>query len=244
MTASSIRATHCRRDGCPKVCALSRWCAARRVPAAPVQEFTRTWTSNVYKAGNHLFFQGNQPIAVHFLCTGRVKLVRTDCGRRKILRTVAAPAFLGEAAALARTPYACDAEATETVLACVVETARFRALFDDMPEAARALSLDLARELDEIESEIADLAIRTVRERLAKFLDEESGGRGAPIRLRESRQELAERLGTSPEIVSRAFADLEEAAVVAVRGRDVRVLHAARLRAAARLPARRFGLRS
>lgn len=231
------RSPRCRRGDCPESCALARWRAPRRVPAKALKELAGSWTSNAYQAGNQLYFQGNVPLAVYFLCAGRVKLVRTECGRRKIVRVVSAPAFLGEASALARVPYACGAEVTEPAVACAIETERFLALVDGAPEAARALSRDLARDLDEIESEIAGLTVRTVRERLAQLIGEEAGGRAGAFRLRESRQELAERLGTSPEIVSRAVAELSDEGLVEFAGRRARVLDAARLRAAARLPA-------
>jgi CRP-like cAMP-binding protein len=202
--------------------------------------FVSIWRSNVYSRGNDLFYQGNEPFALFFLCTGRVKLVRAEGGgRHKIVRIVHAPDFLGERSLIAGEPYAATAEVMDEANVCLIDAGRFKTLWLERPELARVLARQLAAKLGEAEGHVADLALRTIRERLAKHLALQAraaGNDGKSFELHESRQELAEMLGTSPEVVSRTLAELSGRKLLAIAGRGVRVLDEARLRSVARLP--------
>jgi CRP-like cAMP-binding protein len=75
-----------------------------------------------------------------------------------------------------------------------------------------------------------DLALRDVTARVAGYLADET--RGAPateVVLAETREEVAARLGTVRELVSRALARLRSEGVVALRGRRVRIVDHPRL---------------
>lgn len=238
--SSVLRA--CKRAGCGARCALEIWCASRGLPPSLAQSFSSAWRSNTYSRGNDLFYQGNEPYALFFLCSGRVKLVRAEGGgRHKIVRLVRAPDFLGERSLIAGEPYAATAEVMEEANVCLIDAARFKTLWVERPELARVLARQLAAKLGEAEGHVADLALRTIRERLAKHLALQAragSGDGAAFELRESRQELAEMLGTSPEVVSRTLAELSDRKLIAIDGRKINVLDEGRLRGAARLPSR------
>jgi hypothetical protein len=110
---------------------------------------------------------------------------------------------------------------------------------------ARVLARQLAAKLGEAEGHVADLALRTIRERLAKHLAlaaRAGKGDGVTFELCESRQELAEMLGTSPEVVSRTLAELSGRKLIEIDGRRIRVLDEGRLRSVARLPSRELDI--
>lgn len=236
----------CKRAGCTPRCALETWCASRGLPPSLAASFVSVWRSNVYSRGNDLFYQGNEPFALFFLCSGRVKLVRAEGGgRHKIVRIVHAPDFLGERSLIAGEPYAATAEVMDEATVCLIDAGRFKTLWMEKPELARVLARQLAAKLGEAEGHVADLALRTIRERLAKHLALQAragGNDGESFELHESRQELAEMLGTSPEVVSRTLAELSGRKLLAIDGRNIRVLDEARLRSVARLPSRELDL--
>lgn len=209
------------------------------MPAGIAASFATGWRPNRYSRGNILFYQGNEPFALFFICSGRVKLVRAeDGGRHQIVRVVRAPNFLGERSLVAGEPYAATAEVMDDARICVIDSARFFRDWADRPELARMMARQLAAKLGEAEAHATDLSMRTIRERLAKLFCEEADA--APERgrfdLQETRQEIAELLGTSPEVISRTIAELEDKDLVEVDGRRVRLLDASRLRRVARLP--------
>ncbi len=83
------------------------------------------------------------------------------------------------------------------------------------PELARVLLEDFARRLDHLTNLVEDLSLRTVRERLARFLLQHAGEKaGGPdsagVVHRWSQEEIAAQIGTVREMVARtlrAFAD-------------------------------------
>ncbi len=229
------------RECCPPgaACELESWCVSRGMPAGVASSFATGWHSNRYTRGNVLFYQGNEPFALFFICSGRVKLVRAeDGGRHQIVRIIRAPNFLGERSLVAGEPYAATAEVMDEARICVIDSARFFRAWADRPELARMIARQLAAKLGEMEAHATDLSMRTIRERLAKHLCVESdvASKRNLFDLSETRQEIAELLGTSPEVISRAISELEQKKLIEVSGRRVRVLDEKRLRRVARLP--------
>lgn len=240
--APSVRDRACARSAGAGQCVLESWCASRGMSAPVAASFAAGWRENRYARGNILFYQGNEPFALFFLCQGRVKLVRAeDGGRHQITRIVRAPDFLGERSLVAGEPYGATAEVMDDARVCVIDSARFFRAWADRPELSRLIARQLAAKLGDAEAHAVDLSMRTMRERLAKHLCEQadaSGKGGGVFELAETRQEIAELLGTSPEVVSRTIAELEGRRLVDVDGRRVKVLDGKRLRAVARLPAK------
>lgn len=228
-----------RRAGCPAVdepaaCALERWAADNGMTPGGGADFAAGWSANLYTRGNTLFYQGNEPYGLFFLCSGRVKLVRAEReGRRQIVRIVSGPDFVGERALIARQPYAATAEVMEDARVCVIDAARFHKLWLERPEFVRAMARHLALKLGASDEGRAEIALHTIRERLAKHIIQYADAAlkpGEAIVFAESRQELAELLGTSPEVVSRTLKELSKGKLIALEGQKVRVLAAPRLR--------------
>lgn len=229
----------CAAAGNGVPCELQSWCANRGMSADIALDFATGWRPNKYSRGNILFYQGNEPFALFFICSGRVKLVRAeDGGRHQIVRVVRAPNFLGERSLVAGEPYAATAEVMDDARICVIDSARFFRAWADRPELARMMARQLAAKLGEAEAHATDLSMRTIRERLAKLFCEEADAapKKGSFELTETRQEIAELLGTSPEVISRTIAELEDKKLVEVDGRRVRLLDEKRLRRVARLP--------
>ena len=216
------------------------WSAFGELGSAVKSELASGWRANRYSRGNILFYQGNEPLGLFFLCEGRVKLVRSeDGGRNHIFRIINAPDLLGDRSLIARKSYAATAEVMEEARICFVDSARFLKLWDRHPEVPRFLARRLAVKLGEAEDLATDIALRTVRERVAKLIAirAESAVPSASFRLDLSRQEIAELIGASPEVVSRTLAVLAARKLISFEGRRVRILDSARLRAAARISA-------
>src|SRR5581483_7150922 len=67
-----------RKAACEKSCALARWLAKRGLGKRALGSWLSACTPNNYSRGNILFYQGNMPLGLYFLCQGRVKLVRGE----------------------------------------------------------------------------------------------------------------------------------------------------------------------
>lgn len=168
---------------------------------------------------------------------GRVKLVHTsENGREQVVRTLGPGEFWGELALFSSTRQQGDLVAMEETTACLVPRAAVQALLDKYPEVARRLVEALAKRLAEAEQLIADLGLRDVGQRLAAELCRAAakgkvGLEGTAVHLPYSWAELAVKLGTTPESLSRRLRALDEQGLIRHEegSRDVLILEVERL---------------
>lgn len=201
------------------------------VPDSVWEGFCKKRISNDYRKGNIIFYEGNRPFGVYFLCSGRVKIIRTDSSlHSSIPRVVEAPDLLGERAFLANEAYLGTGEALEDCRICFIDGAYFEKLFLELPQVCRALVRRLAAELGKAEEQLLDFGFKTVRGRLAKYIVERAAVHGAGnVQFPETRGDLAKILGTSPEVLCRLLAEFRKKGWIAVSGRNVEVKDKPRL---------------
>ena len=224
---------------CRRSCArdFKRWSDCHGLPAESFDRLAAEWRRDIYAPGDTLFHQDSLSSHIHFVHTGRVKLVRSeDTGRHRIVRIIEGPDILGMIAILTGQPYEYTGEVLEESSIYRIETAHFQKLWDSDPELPRLFVSLLAKRLDDAEEAGSDLALRMIRERVAKLIlrcEEKSDARGIPVSLRLSRQDLAALLGTAPEVVSRTITSLATDRLISVKGRMVLVLNRTGLQQAA-----------
>ena len=159
------------------------------------------------------------------------------------MRVVSAPDLLGERALVGGVstgaPYEASAEVLdEGTRVCFVEAGRFLEFMKREIDVSRLILRHLAKRLAETQYSLAEMGLLTIRQRLARLIfsrKEAVGGKAERAYIGESRRDLAEMLGTSPEVICRILADLEQSKIIQVDGRHVRIWNDARLRYAARL---------
>lgn len=213
------------------VCPVVKMPVFAGVPDSVWAVFCKKRIINEYHKGNMIFYEGNQPFGVYFLCSGRVKIIRTDMAlHSSIPRVIEGPDLLGERAFLAGESYMGTGEALEDCRICFVDGAYFEKLFMENPQVCRALVRRLAVELGKAEEHLLDFGFKTVRGRLAKYIVEKTPAKGAQhIEFPESRGDLAQILGTSPEVLCRLLAEFRKKGWIAVSGRAVTVKDKSRL---------------
>ena len=233
-------------DSCarPGLCRLRSLPLFKEVAPADWQSFQRLAIPHRYHPGDSIFYQGNCPLGLYFICGGRVKLVK-DCrfGRSQIVRIVDSPNMLGDRAFFSETPYACTAIIMDQAQICFLEFGDFQELFGRNAAMQRAILKRFAIELGQAEEYMQCIATCTVVERMAAHLlacwtRAQRSRKCDEFVLDESRKELAEMLGTTPEAVSRALAELRSKGMIVTRERRVRVINLERLRRGACLPAK------
>ncbi|MBI4802481.1 MAG: Crp/Fnr family transcriptional regulator [Elusimicrobia bacterium] len=228
-------------------CPILKMSVFSGVPDSVWEVFCKKRIANEYRKGNIIFYEGNRPFGMYFLCTGQVKIIRTDSSlHSSIPRVIEAPALLGDRAFLAGESYLGTGEALQDCRICFLDGAYFKKLFLENPQVCRALLRRIAGALGKAEEHLLDFGFKTVRGRLAKHLIEKAaeafagaggaakanGGQPAPcgIKLPESRGDLAKMLGTSPEVLCRLLAEFRKKGWIAVSGRDIKINDKLRLK--------------
>lgn len=166
---------------------------------------------------------------------GRVKIYRGSArGREQVLHVEGPGATLGEVPLFDRGGYVASATAQTAARLLWVPRREVDALCRAHPAVARAIIATLARRVRAFASLAGDLALQPVRARLGQLLlDEARHGQRTPegiaFTLSGTREEVAARIGTVREPLSRALAALDRDGLVIVRGRRVVVRDLERL---------------
>ncbi|MCA9969643.1 MAG: Crp/Fnr family transcriptional regulator, partial [Anaerolineales bacterium] len=98
------------------------------------------------------------------------------------------------------------------------------ALIDAEPRLARYLIAQLAGRLLHLVDLVADLSLRSVRQRLARLLLEAADGDALHRPRWYTQAELAARLGTVPDVVQRALRSLENDGLIRVDRQQIDIL--------------------
>ena len=188
-------------------------------------------------APQQLLFQVGDP-ARHFFIVleGQIRLfVQSRSGQEKILDVIHPGRTFAEALMFLDAPrYPVAAQASEQSLVLAVPNAPFLRILRDSPETCLRLLADLSVRLHQLVGEIERLTLASATHRFVRHLIDQLPDAAEPrsrVTLRESRQDLASLLGMKPETLSRILRSLSDDGVIAVEGRDVRVLDRTRLRA-------------
>lgn len=190
------------------------------LPSEALLELTSTMRHGTFGKGQTIVADGEPIDHLVVVARGRVKLAHTGAnGREQIVRTLGPGEFWGELALFAPTTQEGDLVAMEETIACLVPRAAVQSLITRYPQVAHRLVEALARRLSEAERLIADLGLLDVGQRLAAELVRASktgkvGLNGTRVRLPVAWTELAVKLGTTPETLSRRLKALTEQGII------------------------------
>lgn len=193
-----------------------------------IAEFARV---RAYARGEEVFREGDPAIHFHAVVTGKVKLYKLSPeGKYHILRLVSQGELFGEAAAFASENYPVFAEAVRRSQILSIEAGSFLCVVTSQRRLATNVIISLSRRLESLVGVLGQLALSDLTARLAKYVLDLSLSASAPgeaasiVRLDIRKCDLAARLGTVSESLSRAFARLRDNTVIEVKGNEIRIL--------------------
>lgn len=183
------------------------------VPVELLQELNAAQNTRTYKKGQMIFYEGNRPFGLFYLNSGKVKLSKfTTDGKIYITRIVTAGELMGCLAFFTHDNYEVSAEVIEDASICFLEQAGVKEIQSRVPTFQFQILSKLARELREAETRAADIAYKSVSERLADLLlnFKQSFGQAldngqCQLNIQLSREEMASLLGTTVETTVRTL---------------------------------------
>ena len=209
----------------------------RSLPGEALADLARSMRHRHVERGQVLALTGEPIEHLIVVARGRLKLTQsTTGGREQLLRTLGPGEFLGELALFASAVHEGDLVALDPSEVCLVSRRAVQDLLGRHPDVAVRLVEALARRLTQAERTIADLGLHDVGQRLAgELLRAAASGEQAPggtrVTLTVPWREIAARIGTTPESLSRRLRVLEAEGVIRQeRARTVVILDPDRLR--------------
>lgn len=183
-----------------------------------------------YPAGRIIFSEGEPGGDLLILHQGTVRVVRAASnGRQQLLSIERAGSSLGEVSVFDGGPYSATAIAGSDVVLLAIRGGYFRGLCESQPRVAAQVIRVLGHRLRRLRDLVEDLSCGTVRDRLITYLVRlaeqhgNSGGEGIEVTLEENNEELAARLGTVREIVSRNLGRLHGEGLIRMRRRAITI---------------------
>ncbi|MEA3337567.1 MAG: Crp/Fnr family transcriptional regulator [Chloroflexota bacterium] len=178
-----------------------------------------------YGSNQVVFVEGDPSKGLYIVETGWLKVVKmsTD-GREQVLHFLGPGETFNALSVFTEMTNPATVVALETSVVWLVHRETMLRLLDTHPELARVMVQKLATRVQHLISLVEDLSLRTVEARLARLLLEQ-GGRGMVQRRRWATQtELAARLGTVPDVLSRALRKLAAEGLIRVARHQIEIL--------------------
>lgn len=192
------------------------------------------------RKGQYILSEGAPSTDVYFIVNGMVQFsLISSLGRETILRNMGDGQLFGELAAIDGQPRSVNAIALRDSELAVLTAADFRDFVAAVPAAGLWLAELLAARVRDLTAKTFELATMPVANRLQGELlrmcdalgQWDAGGDVCTIDNFPIHAELAARIGTHREAVSRELSQLAQEGIIAQMRRTLRVVSVARLRA-------------
>ena len=184
-----------------------------------------------YKKGQTLFYEGTRPMGIFCINKGKVKVYKMGSNGREQILFIAQPGdFLGYRSMLSEEFYGASATVIEPAAVCFIPKSDFFTILNSNPSFFKKLMAAVCHELGVMEEKLAQIAQKSVRERLAStilMLKETYGMEGDSsdvIDIALSREDLANIVGTATETVIRLLSEFKSDGLIGLEGRRIKVL--------------------
>jgi CRP/FNR family transcriptional regulator len=202
----------------------------RGLDAEVLTSLARTALWRSFPAGAILFLEGEAAAGLYQVHSGWIKVVKMSPeGREQVLRFLGPGETFNEIGVFGNRPNPATAIALEPTGLWLIERTAIRRLLETHPVVAVQVLERMADRVIELVGLVADLSLRTVEARLARLLLEQSAGDVVARQRWATQTELAARLGTVPDVLSRAMRGLVEAGLIEVERQHIRILDRAGL---------------
>lgn len=184
----------------------------------------------VYPPNAVIFWEGDHESNLYFLQYGSLKAMKTSPdGREQVLRFIDAGEVFNEVGALARKPNPATAITLEECGVWLLPRHALDKILLEHPQVALQIIENMADKIIGLVTLAADLSLKTVEARFAKLLLDSAEGDVIERRRWTNQTELAARLGTVPDVLSRVIRELTKAGLIEMDKQSIHILNRAGL---------------
>jgi CRP/FNR family transcriptional regulator len=196
-----------------------------------IEIISRKAVDRRYAPGESLFYEGDACTGLYVLASGSVKIVKTaPSGREIMLAVETAPSSVAEVPVFDGGAYPASATAIDEVHAWHLGKAEFQQVCREHPEVALKVLAVVGRRLRQLVGVVERVTFGSVRQRLARALLEFSAQAGqAAFPLPVTHEEIAQRLGTVREVISRNLSRFQAERLLKVQRREIEIMDRAGL---------------
>lgn len=211
----------------PKLSTLTQIALFSSLTEAEVQAIAQRAVERRFAPEEMLFWEGEPCAGIFLIVEGSVKIFKTSPGGREMMLALeTAPSTVAELPLFDGGPYPASVRAVEPVLALFVNKSDFHAVCRQFPDVALKILAVVGRRLRHLVGVVESMTFGSVTQRLARLLLDASRQMGSDqFDLPLTHQELASRLGTVREVVSRNLARFRAEGLIRLQDRQVSILN-------------------
>ncbi|MBX3144652.1 MAG: Crp/Fnr family transcriptional regulator [Trueperaceae bacterium] len=200
---------------------LARCPLFAELPISDIEALAAVAHRKVHAAGEELFLAGESAQSLAVVVTGRVLvyLISPATGREVVLTVEHPHNSIAELVSLDGGTYPANARAVVESQLLHLDQARLEGVLLERPKLALHLLRTVGRRLRRLVSLVEQISFKEVVQRLAADILASSAA-GLPVVL-GTNSEIAGRIGTVPELVSRNLARLHMSGAIRLEGRQV-----------------------
>jgi CRP/FNR family transcriptional regulator len=182
-----------------------------------------TW--KVFSPNSIIFWEGDVESNLFYLQYGSLKVLKTSPdGREQVLKFIEAGEIFNEIGVLAKKPNPATALALEESGIWLIPRHALEETLLAYPHTAIQIIENMADKIIELVTLATDLSLKTVEARFAKLLLEQAEGDVIERRRWTNQTELASRLGTVPDVLSRVIRELTKTELIEMDKQYIRIL--------------------
>jgi CRP-like cAMP-binding protein len=213
-----------------KVAALQRTHLFGELDSRDLEALAERAVERRLERGEMLFMAGEEAKGLYVVVEGSVRAYRVSGdGREQVMHVERSGATLAEVPVFDEGPYPSSAAAEEDSFVLFLPREGVLRLCLERPSIALAALRLLARRMRNCAALVERLSLRDVDRRVAQLILEEAGDYGSRtgntivFQLALTHSQIAARVGSVREVVSRAMARLQQSGLISLDGRQVMV---------------------
>jgi CRP-like cAMP-binding protein len=210
-----------------KIAALSEIALFAALSESELQGLSQRAVEKRFAPDEILFWEGAECTGIFLIIQGSVKIFRTSASGREVMLSIeTAPASVAELPLFDGGPYPASVRVVEPVVALFINKSDFQQVCRQYPDVALKVLAVVGRRLRQLVGLVEAMTFGSVTQRLARLLLDTSKGAGAEIfDLPVTHQELASRLGTVREVISRNLARFRAQGLIRIQDRQVEIVN-------------------
>jgi CRP/FNR family cyclic AMP-dependent transcriptional regulator len=196
------------------------------VPPETLSSLADKASKKTYPKNSIILNEGDESGPLFVILEGKVRVYLSESSGKEVTLSVqGAGSYFGELSLLDDEPRSASVMTLEKTVCGLVAKSEFRRWWSDHPDVAPALIMGLTRRVRVLTESVRGLALCDVYGRLSRLLYELAEPETDPPRIpdRPSHQELANRIGSSREMVSRIMKDLVNGGYLVLEGRSLSI---------------------
>lgn len=183
-------------------------------------------TSRLVKKGEVIFEEGENVNGIFCVKDGVCKLTKlSPNGKDHIVKLVTKGELLGQRSMISDEPVNLTAVALEDMQVCFVPKNEIMGFFDKNNQFSMNVMKTICGDLKESDSQMVNMAQKTVKERLAETLlylqDTFGKNEDDSLKIQLNRDELASMIGTATESCIRLLSDFNKSGLIEIKGKKI-----------------------